>query len=234
MPQDISLFNGTAWYIAFLFSTTVHEASHALVSLKLGDDTAHRGSQVSLDPTPHIRREPVGMVAVPIISYLLGGWMIGWASAPYDPHWARRNPRGAALMAVAGPASNLLLCVIAGLLIRAGILMGWFAVPYSIDSAIHIASASREGLCYLAAVLLSIFFYLNLLLFAFNLIPLPPLDGSSVPLLFLSESAAEKYTAVMRSPGMSMVGLILAWNLFGPVAQKLYNIAIHLLYPGVF
>jgi Zn-dependent protease len=234
MLHDISLFNGAAWYVVFLFSTTVHEASHALVALKLGDDTAHRGGQVTLDPTPHIRREPLGMVAVPIISYLLGGWMIGWASAPYDPQWAERNPRRAALMAMAGPASNLLLCLTAALLIRVGILTGWFHAPETIDSAIHIVSASREGLCYLAAVLLSIFFYLNLLLFAFNLIPLPPLDGSSVPLLFLSNSAAVKYTAFMRAPGMSMVGMILAWNLFGPIASKLYDSAIHLLYPGLY
>lgn len=93
MADDISLFQGTAWYIVFLFSTTVHEAAHALVALKLGDDTAHRGGQVTLDPTPHVRREPFGMVVVPLLSYFLGGWMVGWASAPYDPEWARRYPR---------------------------------------------------------------------------------------------------------------------------------------------
>jgi Zn-dependent protease len=234
MPPDISLFNGTAWYVVFLFSTTLHEASHALVALKLGDDTAHRGGQVTLDPTPHILREPLGMVVVPILSYLLGGWMIGWASAPYDPIWANLNPRRAALMALAGPAANLLLCLTAGLLIRAGILAGWFEAPESINGALHIVLARREGLWELAAVLLSVFFYLNLLLFAFNLIPLPPLDGSSVPLLFLSDSAAEKYSAFMRAPGMRMVGMILAWNLFGPIAQKLYGGAIHLLYPGMY
>jgi len=92
VPDTSLFFYGTAWYLAFLFSTTLHEASHALVALKLGDDTAHRGGQVTLDPIPHIQREPVGMVVVPIVSYLLGGWMIGWASAPYDPEWAGRNP----------------------------------------------------------------------------------------------------------------------------------------------
>ena len=234
MFQEISLFNGTAWYLAFLFSTTLHEASHALVALKLGDDTAQRGGQVTLDPIPHIQREPVGMVIVPIVSYLLGGWMIGWASAPYDPEWAERNPRRAALMAMAGPASNLLLCLTAALLIRLGILAGWFHAPEGIINATHIVAASRGGLCELAAVLLSVFFYLNLLLFAFNLIPLPPLDGGSVPLLCLSHSAAARYTAFMRAPGMSLVGMILAWNLFGPIAHWLYTWAIHLLYPGLY
>ncbi len=235
MSPEISLFNGAAWYLAFLFSTTLHEASHALVGLKLGDDTAHRGGQVTLDPIPHIRREPFGMVIVPILSYIMGGWMIGWASAPYDPEWARRNPRGKALVSLAGPASNLLICLTAAVLIRLGLHFGWFDAPeYGISNATHIVVAHREGLCELAAVLLSVFFYLNLLLFAFNLIPLPPLDGSSVPLLCLSESAAARYTALMRAPGVSMIGMVMAWQLFGPLARVLFHWAIQCLYPGMF
>jgi Zn-dependent protease len=229
-------FYGTAWYLAFLFSTTVHEAAHAFVALKLGDDTAQRGGQVTLDPIPHIRRELVGMVLVPILSYLLGGWMIGWASAPYDPEWASRNPKRAALMAVAGPASNLLLCLAAALLIRLGIWGGWFQAPAMITLTHIVAANPLGGLLKfreLASVLLSVFFYLNLLLFAFNLIPLPPLDGSSVPLLFLSDAAAKKYTAFARSPGMSMVGLLLAWQLFGPFASVLHRWAVQLLYPAL-
>jgi Zn-dependent protease len=237
MSLDSSqLFYGAAWYLAFLFSTTAHEASHALVALRLGDDTAARGGQVTLDPIPHILREPVGMVIVPIISFLMGGWMIGWASAPYDPTWANRNPKRAAVMAVAGPAANLLLCLAAAVLIRLGIWAGWFHAPNTLDMT-HIVAANLGGggeqIRQFAAVLCSVFFSLNLLLFVFNLIPLPPLDGSSVPLLFLSDAAAEKYTALARSPGMAMVGLILAWQVFGAFAPALHRWAIHLLYPGL-
>ncbi|MGD1085306.1 MAG: site-2 protease family protein [Verrucomicrobiota bacterium] len=236
-PDSTQLFYCTAWYLAFLFSTTLHEASHALVALRLGDDTAARGGQVTLDPIPHIRREPVGMVVVPFLSYfLMGGWMIGWASAPYDPEWANRNPRRAAVMAVAGPAANLLLCLTAALVIRLGLWAGWFHAPDAITMT-HMVAANPGGgyekLRVFAGVLCSIFFSLNLLLFAFNLIPLPPLDGSSVPLLFLSHPAAEKYTAFAKSPGMAMVGLILAWQLFGPFASRLQDWAIGLLYPGI-
>jgi Zn-dependent protease len=233
MFSDNSLFHGAVWYLAFLFSTTLHEASHAWVALKLGDDTAHRGGQVTLDPIPHIRREPLGMVIVPIISYLMGGWMIGWASAPYDPEWARRNPRRAGLMAVAGPAANLLICVAAAVLIRLGIHFGWFDAPEQIRSATSIVSANSQGFCELAAVILSVFFYLNVLLFAFNLIPLPPLDGASIPLLCLSDSLAQRYTAFMRSPGVSMVGIILAWQLFGPLAHTIFHWSLQCLYPGL-
>src|SRR5205807_5041545 len=93
-----SLVTGAVWYIVFLLSTTCHEAAHALAAKLGGDLTAFHGGQVSLDPTPHIRREPIGMLVAPILSYLMGGWMMGWASAPYDPFWARRHPRRAAWM----------------------------------------------------------------------------------------------------------------------------------------
>src|ERR1700679_4089938 len=114
------LVEGAMWFGAFLLSTTCHEASHAWVAFRLGDDTAMKGGQVTLNPVPHIRREPVGMVVVPIISWFAGGWIIGWASAPYSVEWARQHPRRAALMALAGPATNLALALAAALLIRVG------------------------------------------------------------------------------------------------------------------
>ena len=89
------LVQGLIWYIAFLFSTTCHEASHALAAKMGGDLTAFHGGQVTLNPVPHMRREPFGMLLVPLLSYVLGGWMIGWASAPYDPFWQARYPRRA-------------------------------------------------------------------------------------------------------------------------------------------
>jgi Zn-dependent protease len=82
------LMMGFISYIVFLFSTTCHEASHALAAKIGGDSTAALGGQLSLNPIPHIRRSFFGMVIFPILSFfLLGGGMIGWASAPYDPLW---------------------------------------------------------------------------------------------------------------------------------------------------
>jgi Zn-dependent protease len=230
MPSEISLFDGTAWYMVFLFSTTAHEASHALAALKMGDDTAHRGGQVTLDPTPHIKREPFGMVIVPLMSYFLGGWMIGWASAPYDPNWAVRYPKRAGLMALAGPASNLALVILAAILIRVGMMAGYFSMPGEINFG-HVVSA-QQGIPNLCGILLSITFSLNLLLFFFNLIPLPPLDGSSLPLLFLSEEAATRYWEMLRSPVLSMIGMVVAWKGFGVIYPAIHLFAINLLYPG--
>ena len=117
--DNISL--GLLWYVAFLFSTTVHEAAHAWAALRLGDPTAYLGGQVTLNPIPHIRREPIGTVLFPIVTFLVGGWMMGWASVPYDPVWAERYPRRAAWMALAGPAANLLIAIVSGLSIRLGV-----------------------------------------------------------------------------------------------------------------
>ena len=83
---------GLIWYAVFLFSATVHEAAHAWAAYRLGDPTAYLGGQVTLNPAPHVQREPFGTVLVPIITFALSGWMMGWASAPYNPMWADRYP----------------------------------------------------------------------------------------------------------------------------------------------
>ena len=170
---------GITWYVVLLAALTCHEAAHGFAALKLGDPTAYRQGQVTLDPVAHIRREPFGTVVMPILSFILAGWMIGWASSPYDPHWARQNRRRAALMALAGPLANLILVVIAGLLIRGGMLLGVFYAPESITFE-QVTVASSPGFANSASVVVSILFSLNLILFVFNLIPLPPLDGSEV------------------------------------------------------
>src|SRR5580704_10146729 len=127
---DLAL--GAIWYIVFLFSTTCHEAAHALVAKLGGDLTAAEGGQVTLNPIPHIRRSPYGMVVIPILSFALGGWMVGWASAPFDPNWERSHPHRAARMALGGPAANFTIMLVAALAIRIGLMLGYFAVPLSI------------------------------------------------------------------------------------------------------
>src|SRR5512141_2478373 len=116
--MDPAIATGFLWFVAFLFSTTVHEAMHALAALRGGDPTAYHGGQVSLSPLPHIRREPIGMLVVPLFTSATMGWAMGWASAPYDPAWAERFPRRASWMALAGPAANFVIAVAALLLIK--------------------------------------------------------------------------------------------------------------------
>jgi len=226
------LATGVVWYVVFLLSLTLHEAGHAWAALKLGDPTAYLGGQVTMNPVPHVRRAPVGTVLVPIVSYLLGGWMIGWASAPYDPEWAWRHPKREALMAAAGPAANLLLVVVAWTAIRAGAVAGIFTAPDAagFDRLAVPAAPWAEGLVPAVSVLFS----LNLLLFVFNLLPLPPLDGSAIfPILFGAEGSRRFKQLLRATPALSLLGLVVAWQLFGPLFQPIFRFAIGLLYPGV-
>ncbi len=227
--MDISL--AIISYVILLISMTCHEASHAFAALKLGDPTAYYHGQVTLNPVPHIKREPFGMVIIPILSFVLWGWMIGWASAPYDPYWAQQNRKKAALMALAGPTTNLLLVIIAAIAIRGGMLFGVFHAPQTITFE-HVTETEAPGFANALAVVISILFSLNLILLVFNLIPLPPLDGSNVLSLFLSDQAAERYMQIMHQPSMRIIGLVIAWQLIGAVLSPIQTFALNLLYPG--
>lgn len=227
----MNLTDGILWYIVFLFSTVFHEAAHAFTAHKMGDSTAHSTGQVSLNPVPHIKREPIGTVVVPILSYLAGGWMIGWASTPYNPQWAHDYPKKAAAMAAAGPISNFILLIISAALIHLGIILGFFYQPDSIFFS-SVVESVNTGFTEILAKLISIMFSLNLILFIFNLIPFPPLDGSAIPPMYLSEETGRKYLSLVRSPAFALVGLFAAWKIFGLIYFKILLIAINLLYPG--
>jgi len=222
---------GIAWYIIFLLSLTLHEAAHAFIALKLGDRTAYYAGQVSLSPVPHLRREPFGAIVIPWLSYFFAGWMIGWASAPYDPVWADRYPKRSALMSLAGPAANLFLMLLAALLIHLGIRLGFFYAPESVNFD-HVTSATSPGFFQGLAAMVSILFSLNLVLFTFNLIPLPPLDGSGILPLFLNPDMNRQYQRFLSQPYMSIVGLLAAWFLFDHIFSPLFTLALNILYPG--
>ncbi|MGH9716802.1 MAG: site-2 protease family protein [Candidatus Acidiferrales bacterium] len=225
---------GVIWYIVFLLSTTCHEGAHALASHLGGDPTAMHGGQVSLNPLPHIQREPFGTVVVPWLTYILPPhFMLGWASAPYDPAWEARHPHRAAWMALAGPAANFTLALIAGLAIRGGIAYGVFRVPNE-ASFTHITAAAIPGTAEFFATFLSILFVLNVLLGTFNLLPVPPLDGHSGITALMSEDTARRFLAWSRNMGLGFAGLLLAWVLYDRVFDYIFRFSLSLLYPGSF
>jgi Zn-dependent protease len=223
---------GAIWYIVFLFSTTCHEGAHALAARVGGDPTAFHGGQVSLNPLPHIRREPFGTVIVPLLTYIVPPhWMIGWASAPYDPSWQRRYPRRAGWMALAGPAANLTLVILAGLAIRSGIALGFFRAPLE-ASFTHVTEATVSGMAGFAASSLSILFVLNVLLGTFNLLPVPPLDGHTAITLLMSEGTALRFLDWTRRHGLGFAGLLLAWVVYDKIFTFIFRICLAVLYPG--
>lgn len=221
---------GVLWYVVFLMAITFHEGAHALAAKWGGDLTAFRAGQVTLSPLPHLEREPFGTILIPILSYVFSGWMIGWASAPYDPEWQRRYPRRAGWMALAGPAANALLTLLAAILLRTGLANGFFTPPPERFRFTQMVVSSDPGLGSALATFLSILLMLNLLLGIFNLLPVPPLDGNTAVTLLMSEETSRRFTAFTHNPTFSMMGILLAWMVFGRISGVIYTIAIVLLY----
>lgn len=226
------LMTGLLWFAAFLFSTTVHEAMHAVVAYRGGDATAYLGGQVSLSPVPHIRREPIGMLVVPLLTAFTLGWAVGWASTPYDPAWAARHPRRAASMAAAGPAGNLLIALVAFAALRLGLAAGVFVPPDRVNFHHVVEAAGGNPLLNGLGELLTVLLVLNVLLFFFNMLPVPPLDGASAITGVLPRRAAELVRAVNAHPAMSMLGLLVAWQLFPRFARPIFSALLSLVHPG--
>ena len=203
------------WLAAFLLSLTCHEAAHALAGRLGGDSTA--ADQVTLDPIPHIKREPFGTIVVPIVSFFLqgGGWMIGWASAPYDPTWA----------------ANFALALLAAIAIRVGIESGYFGVPTG-GISLDTLAVAPEGVARGLALFSSVLFSINIILGSFNLIPLPPLDGYAIVPLVLNDRMRDKWFGLF-SGGSALLGLIVAFVVFGSIMPPVFRAAIGLLYRGL-
>jgi len=187
-----------------LVAMTVHEASHALMSYILGDHTAKWEGRLTLNPLAHI--DPVFRVLIPAVMIAMGFPPILAAKpVPFDPHKVKYGEFGAALVAVAGPLSNIILAILAG-----GLL--------------HFMSS---GLAY---EIVEFFLRLNVSLAIFNLVPWPPLDGSRVLYAF----APEPLQRVMRQiEGFGIAGLFIfifiAWSVVSPLVTSIQSWIINLL-----
>lgn len=188
--------------IVLIGSVVIHEVSHGLAAERLGDDTARRAGRLSLNPLKHL--DPVGSFVVPGFLALLGGPIFGWARpVPYDPRKLKSGRRGEALVAAAGPASNIALALIFALIIRA--LSAW-------------APAFPEMLSF--AVMLIAVVAVNLALAIFNLIPIPPLDGSKLLFAALPDSAQSIRIAIERYGFIILLAFVaFGWNIIGPAVS---------------
>jgi Zn-dependent protease len=219
-----------AMYLMFVFSTTCHEAAHAFVAQRGGDDTASAHGHVTLDPMPHIFRSPWGMVVAPIIGIIYMGYPLGWASVPYDSHWGQRYPLRRAGMSLAGPIANFTLAFLGIATLRILIEMGIFHLS---GTGVH------SGFVYLnegvaqnsplsaAAFLLSNLFTLNLLLGAFNLLPLPPLDGAGVVEGVSPRLLGSLYDRLREIPGHEFLGWIAASQLFRYMNEPMTRLIVY-------
>lgn len=138
-------------------------------------------------------------------------------------------PKRAAVMAAAGPAGNLGIAIVALVLIKIGLASGWFTPPGSVSFE-HLVGAPDAGRTFMGE-LLSIFLTLNVLLCAFNLIPLPPLDGASVIGLFVPESIAYRIRELSHTPMFQVLGLLVAWRIFPAIVGPLFDLIVRLVHP---
>jgi len=224
------------WFVVFLFTLTVHETCHALVAWMGGDSTAYHSGQVSLNPWPHIRREPVGTIVVPLLTFFTSGWMMGWASTPFDPAWGARHPRRLAAMSAAGPAGNLIIAALSFAALRVLLARGVFVPPPRINFSqlVEPAAGTPQGsILYAVALLLSVALNLNVLLFLFNLLPLPPLDGSGIVQGLMPGLLGGLIESLRRNPMMSLIGLMISWQVFDVVYKPAFGLLLRLLHPDV-
>ena len=224
------------WFVVFLFTLTVHEACHGLVAWMGGDSTAYHGGQVTLNPWPHIRREPVGTLVVPLLTFFTSGFMMGWASTPFDPEWGRRHPKRLAAMSAAGPGGNLLIAAVVFVVLKTLLASGAVVPPVRarFNHLVEPIAGTPEGsVLYPLAFLLSVALNLNVLLCLFNLLPLPPLDGSGIVQGLMPGAFGRFIEGLRRNPVMSLLGLMVAWQLFDVVSHPVFNVLLRLLHPDV-
>lgn len=157
--------------LILVFSVVIHEVSHGYAALALGDRTAEYAGRLTLNPIKHL--DPFGSVILPLfLVFVRSPFLIGWAKpVPYNPNFLRNQTWGPALVGVAGPASNLLLALIFGLFFRITPSLSSIAPPALIENFLVISG-------YIV--------FLNILLALFNILPIPPLDGSKVLFSFIS------------------------------------------------
>jgi Zn-dependent protease len=179
-----------------LFAITIHEASHAWSALKMGDPTAYAAGRVSLNPLAHI--DPIGTVILPIVLVLMRAPAFGWAKpVPVNPYNLKHPRRDNLWISLAGPAANLTAALAAIVLIRVLRL-----VSPGITSFLHGFILLRQpfprGFYPLEGLALVLFYFvlINTYLAVFNLIPVPPLDGSGILSGLLSDSAAAAYDRI--------------------------------------
>lgn len=188
--------------IALLLGFTVHEFSHAWVADLLGDPTPRWNGRVTLNPIAHL--DPIG--AIMMLLMVLGWAPIAWGKpVPINPAYMRGGRRGAALATAAGPLSNIVLALLVALMVRLGLTLA----PASTARGL----LSNEGLSLLIQNLIAF----NVVLAAFNLIPIPPLDGFGI-LEGLAPPQWDRYLAPLRQYGMwILLFLILAGGFLGPL-----------------
>jgi Zn-dependent protease len=195
----------------------VHEFAHAFAAYRLGDNTARLFGRLTLNPVAHL--DPVGAIVL-VLSAFVGGFFIGWAKpTPVNPAMLRGGRRADAIVAAAGPVSNVLMAAAAAVVIRV---------------LVAIVDAPSEPILFAANVLV-FFVYINVALFIFNLVPIPPLDGSHVLFAFMDPRTVWKVRPVLEQWGLVILlvvmilpigGQSLGGRVIGPLMNEITTLLV--------
>lgn len=189
-----------------IMSVVIHEVSHGYAASFLGDQTVRYQGRLTLNPLKHL--DFVGSFIVPSLAYFLGGFIFGWAKpVPYNPYNLKPWRWSEAMVAFAGPAANIFLALIFGMLLRFGVSSG--------------ASWASPAFAQITALIV----FINILLAIFNLVPIPPLDGSKLLFTILPDKFLEireffeKYGLVLV-----LLFIFLLWKFVFPVIIWLFRL----------
>lgn len=191
---------------ALIMSVVVHEVSHGYVADILGDGTARFSGRLTLNPLKHL--DPVGSFLIPVLSYFSAGFLFGWAKpVPYNPFNLKNQRWGELMVAAAGPLSNFLIAIVFGLIIR-------FSSELGINSVAFLSLSAS-------------IVFLNIILGVFNLVPIPPLDGSKVLFSILPAKLGYIQENLERYWPIALVVFVLfLWQFIAPVARFLFSFIV--------
>ncbi len=195
--------------IILIFSIILHELAHGFTADALGDHTARVSGRLTLNPIKHI--DPVGSIIVPIITSF-AGFTFGWAKpVPYNPYNLKNKRQGEFLIAVAGPATNLLIALIFGTILRFVAANATTMTPF-IEITIYIV-------------------VINIVLAIFNLIPLPPLDGSKLLFSILpNQYGRVRYMLEAYAPIWILIVVLFLWQIIQPVIPFVFQLFTGMAY----
>lgn len=205
--------DGIFYVLVLIMSVVVHEFAHGYSAYLLGDNTARLQGRLTLNPLKHL--DPFGSVILPLLLILSqAGFVIGWARpVPYNPNNLRNRRRGTFIVAIAGIIANILIAIIFGLLIRYSTSLG--LPPYSADPT----------LIHPFYKISTMIVFTNLVLALFNLIPIPPLDGSKI-LFSIIPNKFHQVQNFLEKWGMFLLlfFIIFLWSYFSPIIFKAFTL----------
>jgi len=204
--------NGLITYVVLLFSLSFHESAHALTALQMGDETAYRLGRISLNPLVHI--DLIGTVLLPLLQIFWGGIpLFGWAKpTPVDPRAFREVRKGELLVSGAGPLSNLIL-----------------ALGFTLALFLALRLGVSGGFDNLAIRILVTGVQLNVVLALFNMVPLPPLDGSHVMRWGLPPELGRRYAEIVGPYGSLILLALFATGILGKVLSPFLRAIVYFL-----